>query len=353
MGAELIDTIYFEEDISEHPRTLSILAKFKAARTIPIKRFGELFNQRKQNFRIQKSKPSLILAQKHNGHVLQAPGGFGIGGTKNFYFSHMYNCVYDCRYCFLQGMFSSANYVVFVNFEDFDKQIERIINQHPEETVTFFSGYDCDSLALETITGFAAHILPIFKNYPGSLLEFRTKSIQVNPLTSMKAISNCVIAYSLMPEVMSVALDNKAPSIKRRIETMSKLSKQGWKIGLRFDPLIHGENWRTLYEELIEDVFKVIPQKSIHSVSFGPLRFPKAMHRDIFKLYPEDPLFSGPLQQRGPIVAYRQEIENEMADFCRQMFAKFIPDSIIFQCTPEGQSPELENNERQTYSNNG
>ena len=337
----MINTIYFEEDISEHPRTLSILAKFKRARTIPIQRFGEVFNLRNQNFRIQKSKPSLILARKHSGHVLPAPGGFGIGSTANFYFSHMYNCVYDCRYCFLQGMFASANYVVFVNFEDFDIQIDRIVNQYSEETVTFFSGYDCDSLALENITGFAAHILPIFRRHPKSLLELRTKSIQVKPLTSMEPIPNCVIAYSLMPEAMSIALDNKTPSIERRINTISILARQGWKIGLRFDPLIHGKDWQVLYKELIEGVFKVIPQESIHSVSFGPLRFPKAMHRDIFKLYPEEPLFSGPLEQRGPIVAYRQEIENEMTRFCRQTFAKFIPDSIIFQCTPEGQSVGL------------
>jgi spore photoproduct lyase len=335
---ELIDTIYLEEDISQHPRALSILARFKAARIIPIKRFGEVFNQRNQNFRIQKNKPALILARKHSGHVLPAPGGFGVGSKLNFYFSHMYNCVYDCRYCFLQGMFTSANYIVFVNFEDFDIQIDRIVNQHPGKDITFFSGYDCDSLALENITGFAAHILPIFRRYPKSFLELRTKSIQVNPLTSMEPIPNCIIAYSLMPEAMSIALDNKTPSIKRRIEIISILARQGWKIGLRFDPLIHGRNWQVLYKELIEGVFKVIPQDSIHSVSFGPLRFPKAMHRDIFKLYPEEPLFSGPLQQRGSIVAYRQEIEDEMTRFCRQTFAKFIPDSIVFQCTPEGQS---------------
>ena len=116
MGADLIDTIYFEEDVGKHPRTLSIFDRFKSVRKIPIKRFGEVFNRRGQNFRIQKRNPSLILARKYNGHVLPAPDGFGIGGTKNFYFSHMYNCVYDCRYCFLQGMFASANYVLFVNF---------------------------------------------------------------------------------------------------------------------------------------------------------------------------------------------------------------------------------------------
>ena len=336
MGIALINTIYFEEDVREHPRAQSILSRFKRAHRIPIGQFGELFNKRTQNFRIQKSNPSLILARKHEKHVLQAPDGFGIGGTKNFYFSHMYNCLYDCRYCFLQGMYASANYVIFVNFEDFDHSIKHVINKNPDEQITFFSGYDCDSLALENITGFAAHILETFKNYPSTLLEFRTKSIQIEPLISVRPLKNVVVAYSLMPGLMAAALDNKAPTVERRIEVMSKLAGKGWKIGLRFDPLIYGRNWKILYKHLIEEVFKTIPENSIHSVSFGPLRFPKSMYKKIFKLYPEERLFVGPLSQKGLTVAYKSEIEGEMTDFCRHLFAKFVPDSIVFQCTPEG-----------------
>ena len=112
--------------VKKHPRTKSILSKFKKARYIEIDRYGEVFNKRNQNFRIQKSNPALILAHKNDGFVLPAPEGFGIGASKNYYFSHMYNCIYDCRYCFLQGMYSSANYVVFVNFEDFDNEIQKI-----------------------------------------------------------------------------------------------------------------------------------------------------------------------------------------------------------------------------------
>ena len=55
-----------------------------------------------------------------------------------------------------------------------------------------------------------------------------------------------------------------------------------------------------------------IRDSSIHSVSFGPLRFPKEMFKDIFKLYPETPLFSGPLSQQNGVVSYDLKIEEEM-----------------------------------------
>ena len=329
----MIDTIYYEEQIKRHPRTQQIFSRFPNARKIEIERYSEVFNKKDQNFKLQKLNPALILAHKHEGHVLPTPEGFGIGGTKNFYFSHMYNCIYDCRYCFLQGMYASANYILFVNYEDFKKKIEDTIYKNMDESITFFSGYDCDSLALENVTGFVSYILPLFEKYPKALLEFRTKSVQLKPLISSKPLDNCVVAFSIMPAEISKSLDHKAPSIKRRVQAMKRLAELGWKVGLRFDPLIHGKDWKNLYKSLIEYVFSEVPLIAIHSISFGALRFPKAMFKKIHKLYPNELLFSGPLSQRDGLVAYKSNFEEEMIEFCRQEVGKFVSDSIVFNCS--------------------
>ena len=329
----MIETIYVEDEIQNHPKTKYILNKFKKSRIISINKYGEIFNKRNQNFRIQKANPCLILAHKKDNFVLPAPEGFGIGSSKNFYFSHMYNCIYDCRYCFLQGMYSSANYVIFVNFEDFDISIKKIIENNLDSKVTFFSGYDCDSLALENVTGFAKHILPIFRKYPQIEIEFRTKSIQKEPFLSVKPMPNVILAYSLMPELMSNSLDNKAPSISKRIRVISELASKGWKIGLRFDPLIHGENWKELYQELLENIYNKISFDNFHSVSFGSLRFPKKMFKNIFRLYPNEPLFTSPLSLNNKIISNDIEIEEEMTSFCKNLSLKYLNENQIFKCS--------------------
>ena len=329
----MIETIYVEDAIKDHPRTKFILKKFKKSRIIAINKYAEIFNKRNQNFRIQKANPNLILAYKKDSFILPAPKGFGIGSSNNFYFSHMYNCIYDCRYCFLQGMYSSANYVIFVNFEDFDTALKKTIENNKNSKVTFFSGYDCDSLALENVTGFAKHILSFFKIYPQIEIEFRTKSLQKEPFSSMKPLRNVVIAYSLMPELMSNSLDNKAPPISKRIRVISELASKGWKIGLRFDPLIHGENWKELYQELLYDLYNNISSESIHSVSIGPLRFPKKMFKDIFKLYPNEQLFASPLSTNNKIISYDISIEKEMTSFCTDMSLKYVNENQIFKCS--------------------
>ena len=329
----MIDTIYYENEIKDHPRAEKIFSKFYHARKISINRYSDFFNKKNQNFKIQKKNPSLILAKKHKGFVLPAPEGFGIGGSKNYYFSHMYNCIYDCRYCFLQGMYSSANFVLFVNFEDFDLEIKKLINVN--KNITFFSGYDCDSLALENITGFASHMLPLFKEHPTATLEFRTKSIQVKPLDQTNPIDNCIIAFSLMPNQMSLQLDNKTPTIKRRIATIKTLSKIGWKIGLRFDPLIYGKNWKGHYRDLHEEIYNSINLNSVHSISYGPLRFPSAMYKKIFNLYPDEKLFVGPFEKNQKVISYKKNIEEEMTQYCHEISTKFLHKSMIFKCNYE------------------
>ena len=157
----MVDTIYIEQDISSHSRTVEILDRYPAAQKIEIERYSEVFNPHGQNFRLQKQNPSLILAAKQNKKVLSTPSQYETGGGANYYFSHMLNCLYDCRYCFLQGMYRSANYLLFVNFEDFVTEIKMLAAKHhnDDKPVWFFSGYDCDSLAYEPVTGFADFFL--------------------------------------------------------------------------------------------------------------------------------------------------------------------------------------------------
>ena len=143
------------------------------------------------------------------------------------------------------------------------------------------------------------------------------------------------MAYSLMPDKMSLELDKKAPTIKRRISTIKKLSEMGWKIGLRFDPLIYGKNWKDYYRELHEEIYSSLNLNTVHSISYGPLRFPSAMYNKIFDLYPEEKLFTGPFEQNNKVISYKKEVEEEMTDYCQSISLKHLPKSIIFKCNYE------------------
>lgn len=331
----MIEQIYLETEIADHPDAKRLQKRFPKAAVIPCTRYSEVFNRHAQNFRLQKRKPALILARKHVNHVLPTPPGYGIGGQHNYYFSHMLNCLYDCRYCFLQGMFRSANYLLFLNFEDFMLSIEQTIHRHRNEEVYFFSGYDCDSLALEGLTHFAERFLPFFKQHPQAFLELRTKSVCTAPFMQLEPIANVVIAYSLSPAQVAIEQEHGAPPIAARLSAMKQLAKMGWKIGLRFDPIIYHAKFKDRYAELFRNVFDGLDHAAVHSVSFGPMRFPKPMHDSIVKLYPQEKLFAAPLQLKNGMVSYPSMIEAEMMRYCKQALQQYVTADCFLGCLPE------------------
>lgn len=328
----MIDTLYIEEAVMDHPRTRDILQRFPAARQITCQCYTEVFNRKAQNFRLQKKQPALILAGKYRQQVLPVPDNYGLGAGRHYYFSHMLNCIYDCRYCFLQGMFRSAHYVLFVNYEDFAEAIIRTIDRHADETIWFFSGYDCDSLALEPVTRFTDHFLPLFDNYPRARLELRTKSTQIRSLLDREPAENVIVAWSFTPARIAAALEHKTPSVTRRIQAMRKLQQHGWHIGLRFDPLILDANFRASYDDLFRQVFDQLDVTKLHSVSLGSFRLPRDYFHNMQRLYPEERLFASPLEEKNGMVGYRRQLEREMLDFCSEKILSFIPRGKFHPC---------------------
>lgn len=328
----MFSTIYIEEAILDHPRVKAIRERFSQRQVIACRHYGELFNPKNQNFRLQKQQPALILAIKHGERVLPAPPGYGIGAEHNYYFSHMLNCIYDCRYCFLQGMYRSAHTVLFVNYDEFIGEMMTIAGKHVNQPVHFFSGYDGDSLALEPLSGFAKTFVPAIRQIPNAWLELRTKSTQVRQLLEMAVEDRCVTAFSFTPEPVSAATEHGVPNLHQRIEAIRKLQDHGWPVGLRLDPLIDCDNFEDLYRGLLEALFKTIDGARIHSISFGPFRMPENFFTQMVRLYPEEPLFAGNMENNNGMVSYGDSRENEMRSHLESMLLDYVQPEILFPC---------------------
>ena len=318
----MIENIYIEKSVKNQKITLQVMERVNPKNIIYCNNYKEIFNPRNQNFKLQKIKPSLILAKKNRNLLTQIPKNFSIGGQKNFYFSHMLNCIYDCRYCFLQGMFNSANYVVFINYNDFKKEIYKKIEQYKSETIHFFSGYDCDSLALEPMTNFFSIFMKNLYLPQNVLIELRTKSTQINFLLERKVIQNFLIAFSLNPESIIKSIEHKTPSLKKRIHSIKCLANKGWKVGLRFDPIIKVNNYKSIYKDFFKFIFYSLREIKIHSATIGSLRMPDTFLKKITKLYPNESSSS-----------YRsldKEINEEVTKFCMNEVSKYIDKQKIY-----------------------
>ncbi|HCX65536.1 MAG TPA: DNA repair photolyase, partial [Eubacteriaceae bacterium] len=166
--------VYIERDILHHDRTQEILRRFPRSKQIVIEHYKDVFNRKKQNYRLQKMSPKLILAERKE-HFFY-PGSFlcqDFGNTHFYYTTLAMGCIFDCEYCYLQGMHPSGNIVFFVNLEDYFHEIERILKKHP----LFLSvSYDTDLLTFERYLQYGKGWIEFANEHPNLTLELRTKS---------------------------------------------------------------------------------------------------------------------------------------------------------------------------------
>ena len=104
--------IYVEKAVCGHPRTERILKRFPDARVIVIDHYKDVFCRRGQDFILQQRSQKLILAANRGKLLYKGAAVCQSFGNENFYYtSCMMNCVYDCEYCYLKGMYPSGNMV--------------------------------------------------------------------------------------------------------------------------------------------------------------------------------------------------------------------------------------------------
>lgn len=318
----MFDTFYIEEDVKTHPTVQRYLEKAKNPHVIFCKNYKEIFNRRKQSFREQKKHTAMILAKKRPPYLHPIPEAFSIGGKDNFYFSHILNCPFDCQYCFLQGMYQSAYFVHFVNYEETLLAIKEKGSGH------FFSGYDGDSLALEPKTRFLETFLPFFRKNPKALLEIRTKSAYTKPFFQHEPMDNCVIAWSLNPENIVRNLEKKTASLEKRLQALKAVQDRGWKIGLRFDPIIEHAGFFKNMQVFFEEVFSYVQQPFLHSVTLGAFRLPKTYKKTMEKNVSSLNILAHSVEKDREL---RYEREKELLAFCEKELEKYVPQQKLFK----------------------
>jgi spore photoproduct lyase len=322
--------VYVEKEVRAEARVQAILQRLPGTPVIPVHRYGEVFNRKSQNFRLQKRNPALILARKHGNLVLPAPPDYGFGDHPGFYFSHLFNCLYDCRYCFLQGMYRSANYVLFTNYEEFAGGIEAAAAGLTKPV--FYSGYDCDSLALEPVSRFIDFFVHWFSARPELMLEIRTKSTQVRRLLTLPPAANCVIAMSFTPQSCYRRWEHKVPTIEKRLDALQRLQQQGWPVALRFEPLIWQPDFASEYEQLFRQVFSVLDARRLHSVSIGQFRMPVGYFNAIARLYPDEALFARSYQQEQGLRVQPREQQQEMLEAAEKLLFRHVDKTLYYLC---------------------
>ena len=293
--------IYVEKRVKNEEYVKEILAKFKKAEVIEINHYKDRFNPYSQSFRAQKNAQSLILAKKEAPFIYEASDLIQKQDINFFYTTPMLNCVYDCHYCFLQGMYPSSNLVLFTNFEDFFEEAKKYYEKLGSMFLSI--SYDTDILAVENLFGVAKRWADFVKD-KDIKLELRTKAVNVD----FPYQKNLVFAFSLSPEIVIEKYEKFTPNLNARIKAVKRVINKGFKPVIVFDPIIKVPNFKKVYKEFIQKVFSEIDYKDIESIVYGTFRMNSTQFKSIKKELLSD-IFYYPYKVKNGIVEYEDKEE--------------------------------------------
>ena len=326
--------IYVEREVLSHSVTKQLTERFPQASVIPIKHYKDIFNRSRQNLHAQETEPALILAANHS--TLFYPGApvcQSFGEEHFMYTSCIMNCLYDCDYCYLQGMYPSGALVVFVNLEDYFKELDNLLEKHP---VYLCCSYDSDLTALSGLLPHAEAFCRYALTHPGLRLELRTKSAALPFIKHLPAAKNIVMAFTLSPQEIIARYEHYTPSLSARLAAAKEATQKGFSLRLCFDPVLDVPNATELYTTLVEDVFTVLQPGEITDISLGVFRLSKDYLKQLKKAKPACSLSRYPYELTDGVCHYRKERCDELLNaVCEALSRHGIPSEKLFIWAPE------------------
>jgi len=242
-------------------------------------------------------------------------------------------CPFDCSYCILQAYLENKDQGVFyTNYDDLQAELGKFLADKKE--VRIGSGELSDSLAYENVRPGAARVPELFRNFPETVFEFKTKATFIQPLLAVKEIpKNIVVSWSLNPPPLIRGEELLTPTLARRLRALTAVQDKGYKIGIHFDPLILFPNWKKHYRELIRRLTKVIRPEHVAWWSLGALRFPPQLKKHIFK-HRDSQLFWGELiQGQDGKYRYFKPLRLELFSFVRDEIKKQVTGAVpLYLC---------------------
>ncbi|ABY93785.1 MULTISPECIES: SPL family radical SAM protein [Thermoanaerobacter] len=296
--------IYAEKEVLPNPITQNILKKFPKSKVVLIDRYSEVFNRPNQNYLIQKERQNLILAKKRYDFIYKGSKLCEDFGNINFYHtSIIFNCVYDCDYCYLQGMYPSGHLVIFVNIEDYFKEVDKLTQEHK---VYLSISYETDLLTLEYLTGFTKQWIEYAKGNKNLVIEIRTKSANFYSVEFIDIPSNVIFAWTLLPQPVIDKYEKLTPSLSKRIESIKRAISKGLKVRISIEPVMYIEGFEKIYKGFVEYVFSKIPKEGIQDVNIGAFRMVKEQAKKIEKLKEYSPIFCYDTVLKDGIFTYKE-----------------------------------------------
>ena len=194
-------------------------------------------------------------------------------------------CTMDCAYCILQAYFHPPVLQYFAGLKDIAAELEGIFKK--KQIFRLGTGEFTDSLIWEGISLMPKFLVNTFARQNNSILELKTKTVQIESLLSLDHNQKTILAWSLnTPEIIN-SLEKGTASLSARLKAARKAEAQGYRLAFHFDPVIIYPGCEKLYQDVIRQIFQYVRPESIVWISLGTFRFMPKLKQIIETRFPE------------------------------------------------------------------
>jgi spore photoproduct lyase len=317
-----------EHKAYDYRLTRKILTKIKYNEIIEINDYKNVFSKNNQNFQIQKNSPNIIFAVKKENYIYKGAKVCESFGNNNFYYtSSVINCIYNCEYCYLQGMYTSANIVIFVNIEDTFSEITNFLKN---DSMYLCISYDTDMLGLNNITGFVDKWYKFAEKNKNLTIELRTKSDNIAGLRNRIINKNFILAWTLSPENFIKEHELLTAKLENRLKAIKEVVNLGYSVRICFDPIIYMKNFEVEYKNLIEQTFSYIKNSDILDVSIGTFRISKEYLKKMRKHMENSSILMYPFTCIDGVYSYSEEQNLYMMNYVKGCVLEYVEGDKIY-----------------------
>lgn len=318
--------VYVEKDVLNHPIAEKILNALKKSTVIEIQRYSDVFLRQRQNYVMQKKHPNIILAKKRYDFIYRGSQMCENFGIDEFYHtSNVLNCIYSCDYCYLQGMYPSANIVFFVNLEDFFDEVHKI---SCDKKIYLSISYETDLLAFEPLTGFTSMWISYAMTNENLLMEIRTKCANEAFFESTVVPDNVIFSWSLLPQEVISIYEASTPSLDKRIMAIRKAIEKGVKVRISLEPVMYVDGFEKIYSDFIDKLHEELPLQDIYDFNIGAFRMVKEQAKKVEKLKETSFVFCYDTEVKDGVFTYKNE--KYMKEFVYDRLSKYVSKDKLF-----------------------
>ncbi|MFZ7120982.1 MAG: radical SAM protein [Eubacteriaceae bacterium] len=319
--------IYIEKEIIDHPNAKNILLNFNKSKIIIIDKYTDIFHRKNQDFCEQKKSQKLILAKKKYDFFYKGSSLCENYGIEKFYYSNLImNCLYNCSYCYLQGMYNSSNVIIFVNIEDYFNTLDSIYSQNQGKMLIALS-YESDLLAFDNITKYVGMCFEYIANKKDILIEIKTKYNEFLYNDEMIP-ENVIFAWSLLPQKLIDKYETYTPSLKKRIKAINTAIENNAKVRLSIEPVISVDDYKYIYTEFLDYLRDNINIEKIYDINIGAFRMSKIHYNRIKKRDPYNYIFSLKVLQKSSMI--EDQNSNKIIEFIKEYLKEYYDEDKIY-----------------------